>query len=209
RLDALAHPSLVKGGPGRAPNGNFALSNFALTAAPRTGKGEPVKVKFRSASATFEQKGLPVKAAIDDDPVSAWAVDPQFGKNHAAVFETDRPIGFAGRAVLTFPLIFTNSTQHGLGRPRLSLTTAAKGDLTSTPLSEAVVRVLATHSDRRSAEQTASLLRWFATRDAGWLELNRKVQEHLVKEPKQKTVKVLISTEGLPAVRLHTQGGDF
>src|SRR5262249_51084247 len=46
-------------------------------------------------------------------------------------------------------------------------------------------------------------------RDAGWLELNRKVQDHLAKKPKQKTVKILISTEGLPPVRLHTQGADF
>ena len=29
RLEALADPSLVKGGPGRATNGNFALSDFA------------------------------------------------------------------------------------------------------------------------------------------------------------------------------------
>jgi len=209
RLEALSHPSLVKGGPGRAGNGNFALSHFALTIAPRSGKGDPVKVKFRSARATFEQKGLPVKAAIDDDPVSAWAVDPQFGKDHAAVFETDKPIGFEGGSVLTFRLIFTNNTQHGLGRPRLSLATAATADLTSTPMSEAVVRSLATPADRRSAEQTASLLRWYETRDAGWRELNRKVQEHRAKEPKPRTVKVLLSTEGLPAVRLHTQGGDF
>ncbi|MBI1916627.1 MAG: PSD1 domain-containing protein [Planctomycetes bacterium] len=209
RLEALSHPSLVKGGPGRAGNGNFALSHFALTIAPRSGKGEPVKVKFRSARATFEQKGLPVKAAIDDDPVSAWAVDPQFGKDHAAVFETDKPIGFEGGSVLTFRLIFTNNTQHGLGRPRLSLATAATADLTSTPMSEAVVRALAMPADRRSAEQTASLLRWLATRDPGWQALNRKVQDHLAKEPKRKKVKVLISTEGLPAVRLHTQGADF
>src|SRR5262249_32634398 len=73
RLEALSHPSLVKGGPGRAGNGNFALSHFALTIAPRSrepgrvsagepgrvsaGSGKPVKVKFRSARATFEQKG--------------------------------------------------------------------------------------------------------------------------------------------------------
>jgi hypothetical protein len=209
RLEALSHPSLVKGGPGRAGNGNFALSTFALTIAPRNGKGEPVKVQFRSARATFEQKGLPVKAAIDGDPVSAWAIDPQFGKDHAAVFETDRPIGFEGGSVLTFRLICTNNTQHGLGRPRLSLTTTATPDLTSTPMAEAVLRALATPASKRSDEQTASLLHWIATRDPGWLELNRKVQEHLAKEPKPKKVKVLISTEGLPAVRLHTQGGDF
>jgi hypothetical protein len=102
-----------------------------------------------------------------------------------------------------------NNNQHGLGRPRLSLTTRAKADLTSTPMPEAVARALATAVGQRPAAQTAALLRWFATRDAGWLELNRKVQDHGAKEPKRQTVKVLISTEGLPAVRLHTQGDDF
>src|SRR5262249_47426935 len=144
--------------------------------------------KFKSARATFEQKGLPVKAAIDNDPASAWAVDPQFGKDHAAVFETEKPIGFEGGSVLTFRLIFTNNTQHSIGRPRLSLATSAKADLTSTPMSEAVERALATPADRRSAEQRARLLRWFATRDLGWQELNRKVQDHQAKEPKPKKV---------------------
>src|SRR5207237_1001066 len=32
RLEALADSSLVKGGPGRAPNGNFALTDLKVTA---------------------------------------------------------------------------------------------------------------------------------------------------------------------------------
>jgi hypothetical protein len=209
RLEALAHPSLVKAGPGRAGNGNFALSNFALTIAPRSGKGELVKVKFTSARATFEQKGLPVKAAIDDDPVSAWAIDPQFGKDHAAVFETEKPVGFEGGSVLTFRLIFTNNTKHSIGRPRLSLTTSKQADLKASAMPETVIRVLGKASSKRTPEETSKLLRWYATLDPEWQALNRKVQEHLATEPKPKKVKVLISTEGLPAVRLHTQGGDF
>ncbi len=92
RLDALADPSMVKGGPGRADNGNFALSDFRLTVtAPG---GQPKAVKFASAKATFEQApSLLVAAAIDDNTSSAWAVDPQFGKDHAAVFELESPIG--------------------------------------------------------------------------------------------------------------------
>ena len=34
-------------------------------------------VKLTNPRATFEQKGLPVRAAIDDDPMSGWAIDPQ------------------------------------------------------------------------------------------------------------------------------------
>ena len=52
RLEVLADPSLPANGPGRPPNGNFVLSTFALTTAPKSdaGKGQPVK--FKTARAT-------------------------------------------------------------------------------------------------------------------------------------------------------------
>src|SRR5205814_2079624 len=108
RLDALAHPSLVKGGPGRAANGNFALSDFRVTATASGASGlnpearKPQKLVLRNPRATFEQKGLPIAAAIDDDEKSAWAIDPEFGKDHAAVFEIASPVGAAGGTTLTF-----------------------------------------------------------------------------------------------------------
>src|SRR6185295_14401593 len=103
--EALAHPSMVKGGPGRAGNGNFALTNVKLNVVERSKKDAPsVAIKLQNAKTDFEQKGLPVKAAIDDDPKSAWAIDPQFGKDHSAVFETEAPVGFPGGTILTFTL---------------------------------------------------------------------------------------------------------
>ena len=36
RIEALTHPGLVRGGPGRATNGNFALSNVQVLAAPKS-----------------------------------------------------------------------------------------------------------------------------------------------------------------------------
>ena len=210
RLEALAHPSMAKGGPGRAGNGNFALSDFRLTIAPRGMPSKAVAVKLRNPRATFEQRGLPVRAAIDSDPRSAWAVDPQFGKDHAAVFDTETPIGHEGGSVLTFTLSFRNNAGHNIGRPRLSLTTArAAPSLTGAAIPEAVPQALRTPPERRTAEQSARLLRWYATLDPEWRRLNRAVQDHLARQPKPATVKALISTEGLPAVRLHTQGADF
>jgi cytochrome c553 len=209
RLEALTHRSLVKDGPGRAGNGNFALSDFSVKIAPKKEKTAAVAVKFISAKATFEQKGLPVKAAIDNDLNSAWAIDPQFGKNHAAIFETDKPIGFEGGSVLTFTLKFNNNTQHGMGRPRLALLAGGKGELTSAAIPEGIPRALALEAAKRKPEDTARLLRWYSSMDGEWKALNQKVQDHTAQEPKPNKVKVLISSEGLPAVRLHTQGGDF
>ncbi len=210
RLEALAGPSLVKGGPGRAANGNFALTDFRVTVAPKAQPSKAIPVKLKNARATFEQRGLPVAAAIDGNPTSAWAVDPQFGKSHAAVFEVDKPAGFEGGSVLTFTLEFKNNTQHAIGRPRLSLTTAGgQVDLTAAAVPEAVPQGLATPPARRTAAQSAVLLAWYRPLDPEWRARNEKIEDHRKREPKPRKEKVLISTEGLPPVRLHTQGGDF
>jgi hypothetical protein len=55
----------------------------------------------------------------------------------------------------------------------------------------------------------ASLVQWTRTADPEWRKLYHQAHEHLQKAPKPKTVKALICSEGLPAVRLHTQGADF
>jgi mono/diheme cytochrome c family protein len=207
RLEALADPSLIKGGPGRAANGNFALSDLKLTATAKG--GQPVPVKLRNPRATFEQKGLPVAAAIDDNPMSAWAVDPQFGKDHAAVFETESPVGGPG-TTLTVTLHFNTNTAHGIGRPRLSVSTAKPlQELQGASRLASVQHILSTPAEKRTAGQKAALLKWYATIDPEARRLNRQVQDHLAKSPKPQTLKAMISSEGLPAVRLHTQGGDF
>ncbi|MGE3808134.1 MAG: PSD1 and planctomycete cytochrome C domain-containing protein, partial [Gemmataceae bacterium] len=209
RIEALSDPSLVKGGPGRAKNGNFALTNLRVTARPAGAKDGDIPVKLTRARATFEQKGLPVAAVIDADERSAWAVDPQFGKDQAAVFELAEPIGFPAGTLLTFTLEFKNNDGHSIGRPRLSIATIADADLVAPGLPEAIRRVLATPRDKRDPKAQSALLEWFRTFDPDWQKLHAATLEHLKHEPKPKTVKALISSEGLPAVRLHTQGADF
>jgi hypothetical protein len=202
RLEALSHPSLVKGGPGRATNGNFALSDLRVMVG-----GEPVKLT--NPRATFEQKGLPVAAAIDGDKNSAWAIDPQFGKDHAAAFNFEKPIGSAAGTKIIVTLSFNNNTGHGIGRPRISLSTAEKPDLRAAPVSEAMRVALTTPAEKRTPEQLAAAVKWFAPQDAEFTKLHKAEQEHLAKAPKPNRVKALISSEGLPAIKLHTQGADF
>ena len=214
RLEALADPSFVKNGPGRATNGNFALTDFRVTASPGDGKGTAVEMKLLNPKATFEQKNLPVKAAIDDDRKSAWAIDPEFGKNHAAAFEFDLPVGFDAGTVLTFTMKFENNDGHNIGRPRLSISTMPKpltlsGDEASHKKLAEVKKALVIPADKRSDKEKAALLDWFKTSDSEWTRLNKLVQDHLGKAPKPEMTKVMISTEGLPAIRFHTQGADF
>ena len=45
--------------------------------------------------------------------------------------------------------------------------------------------------------------------DPGWAKLSMAVRESRRSEPKPSMTKVMVTSEGLPAVRLHTQGADF
>lgn len=207
RIEALAHPSLKKGGPGRADNGNFCLSDLTVVAKAKSG-GEAVPVTLTNPISTFDQKGLGIALAIDADGTSGWAVDPQVGKDHAAALTFAQPVGFPGGTTLTVTMRFNNNLRHGIGRPRLSLTTGAVslegGSLTST-----VAEALRTSAATRNEAQRAALLSWWRVNDPGWKKLRDVADAHRKKEPQRKTVKVLIASEGLPAVRLHTQGADF
>jgi len=90
RIEALAHSSMVKGGPGRAANGNFALSDVKLTAAALSG-GKAVAGQARQAAGdVLSSAACRSAATVDADARSAWAIDPQFGKDHAAGLRTGR-----------------------------------------------------------------------------------------------------------------------
>jgi Protein of unknown function (DUF1549)/Protein of unknown function (DUF1553)/Planctomycete cytochrome C len=214
RLEALADPSMVKAGPGRADNGNFDLTDFRVTAVPKnatTGKAATaVPVRLRNPRATFEQPGLPVQATIDDDPKSGWAIDPQFGRDHAAVFETESPLGWPGGTVLTFTLAFNGNNRHNIGRFSVSISAApAPVEIRSTGLPSRIAAILGLPADKREPQQASELILWYRTIDPEWQKLNRQSQEHLLTAPKPRTVKMLVASEGLPPIRLFSQGDDF
>lgn len=215
RIEALADKSMAKSGPGRAPNGNFDLTNVSVVARPINGKGTAVNVTLKNPQATFEQgANLSVALAIDADPKSGWAVDPQFGKDHAAVFETTEDIGFEGGTELEFTLEFKGNDQHNFGKTRLSITTVPRpakveigGDLVA--IQEAFAAIGEMPIGKATEVQRQLLLDWYKTRDEVRMGLAKAVETHAAMKPKPTLVKMLISSEGVPAVRLHTQGPDF
>ena len=126
RLEALPDPSLPAGGSGRAINGNFALNEFRVMAAPTDNGAASVRVELGNPVADFSQEGhggWPVAAAIDGDPKTGWSVDPEEGARHVALFETKTPVGFPKGTTLVFTLQH-GERQHTIGRLRLSVTTA-------------------------------------------------------------------------------------
>ena len=208
RLEALAHPSFTKSGPGRAGNGNFALSEFLVTIRPvgAAADTKPTLVKLTAARATFEQQGLPVAAAIDDNPQSAWAVDPEFGKDHAAVFSCVEPFGFETGTVVTIVMKYNNNTQHSIGRPRLSV--SQKGDVPATTggaWNETILALLTKPFDQLTADEKKTAFDWYKPQDASWKQLEDRRAAHAATAPKPRVQKVLVASEGLPPVKLHTQ----
>jgi tetratricopeptide (TPR) repeat protein len=131
RVEALPDESLPSHGPGRAFNGNFVLSELVVTVT-RPG-GQPQRIRFRAAAASFEQKsfgeGNPygrwtAAAAIDGDAHGkpwGWAVLPEVGQRHEAVFEFTEALSVEG-ATLSVEVHQNFVSDHTLGRFRISLT---------------------------------------------------------------------------------------
>ncbi len=120
RLEALADASLPANGPGRAENGNYVLTKVAIAA----GEGAAAKpLKWASATANFGQQGFDIGNVVAENG-TGWAVAPEFGKNHTAVFVLpEAVVGTESGTVLTASLEFQSPhAQHQIGRFRISLT---------------------------------------------------------------------------------------
>jgi hypothetical protein len=154
RLEALPDPELPSSGPGTAPNGNFVLTNFKVTAG-----GAPVKLQY--ASADFSQDTFPVGNAIDGNGKSGWAILPQVGKPHEAMFEAATPVDPAG-GPLTFVLEFQSQfPQHNIGKFRLSATTSPSPSRLSLP--QNAKAILAVAPEQRTELQKTELAAYFRT----------------------------------------------
>ena len=73
---------------------SFVLSEFKANSRPLAGADKtPKPVKFTKATATFQQTGYAAANAIDGNPATGWAIDPNTGKDQAILFELMRPTG--------------------------------------------------------------------------------------------------------------------
>ena len=218
RIEALTDKSMKRNGPGRAANGNFALSDIRVFATPKKG-GKRVAVKLVSPKATHQQNtgGLSVASSIDGDKrKSGWAVDAGgIGKAQAAVFEFAAPVGFEGGTVLTVEMDFFVNTSHTIGRPRLAVTAAPKpvaikGNSSAASLATLLAAVKqAGDVDKLDAKKRAELLKIYRAQDAQWNQLNAKVQQHLAAKPKPKMEKVQVTSEGFKPTKHHADGRGF
>jgi hypothetical protein len=179
RIEALADDRLPNRGPGRAPNGNFVLSELELAAAPVANAKAVQKLKARNAVADFSQGGFSIDAVfngITDNNGDGWAVVPRTGEDHWATFELTEPIGSDGGTVLTLKMIQNYSDKlHSLGRFRISVTTAKSPVGLSLP--DQVVNALRRTADERSDNERALLMAYYGRTDAARQKLVAGIAE--------------------------------
>jgi hypothetical protein len=165
RLEVLPDASLPAKGPGRAPNGNFVLNEFSVTAAPQAEPAKAAKVELHNASATFSQESFPVAHAIDNNPATGWAIAPMFGKSQVAIFELKNPVGVAAGTTLTFTLDQKFAGKdHNIGRFRLSVTTA-KPPVGINNLPDNISQILAVAPEKRTNDQKNVLTAYYRSLD--------------------------------------------
>ena len=176
RLDVLEDDRHPKGGPGRAENGNFHLSEVSLKWFPPNA-GTPVSLKISRASADFDQEGWTSAQAIDGNLESGWAIYPKVDQSHHIVLELEEDFDVIPGGKLAITLKQLHPPKHIIGRFKLSATDAK--DATAQPFSSDVINGLVKTADERTKNEQLAI---------SAIALKEYAQEALSKLPPKHTV---------------------
>jgi hypothetical protein len=120
-------------------------------------------VALAKALADYTQPSFSVMDVVTAKDLSkgGWAVGPQIGMPHAATFLLKEPLNTSGTALLTFHLEHRyGDASYQLGRFRLGVTTDPRASLRA-GLPAAVLAILDTAKDKRTAEQAETLAKHY------------------------------------------------
>lgn len=216
RLEMLTDPNLPAHGPGRGIDGQFALTEFKVTAEDATDPKKKRQVKFVKATADFanEHKLLgelyadrngkrgftgPATYAIDGKADTAWGIDAGPGRRNQdrkAVFVADKNIAFPKGTKLTVSF----QQNHGgwnsddvktmnLGRFRLSATADAKAE--ADPLPRRVREILSIPMEQRSPAQMSAVFGHWRTTVKEWKSANDRIEALWKRHPESATQLVM------------------
>jgi len=213
RVEALTDSSMKRNGPGRASNGNFALSNLELLVVTRDGKKR--ELRFVGAKATHQQNkdSLSAVSSIDKEhDKTGWAVDfGGIGKDQAAVFELERATKLESGESLVVKLRFSNNGQHSLGRFRLSVSGNSSPSVKvgggKDGMISAALEALA--EGKLDPKHRKVLFQKYLNSNQDWVKLDVAVRKFLGAKPKPNVTKVQVSSEGFKPTKHHADGRGF
>jgi WD40 repeat protein/mono/diheme cytochrome c family protein len=168
KLEVLPDERLPSNGPGLAQDGNFVLSEFIVTQSPLNAKrGKGGAVALGGAFADFEQNNFPVAEALKPgNRNQGWAVSPEAGLRHEAVFLPAKPLGEAGGATLNFQIVTAyQNGRYNLGKFRLWVTVSPQPRFGAP---EAVAAALRLPAAKRSQEQQAMLRAFYLDQERSY-----------------------------------------
>jgi hypothetical protein len=201
RLDALSDPALPGKGPGLAANGSFSLADFKVIATPIDSslKEKPKTLKLKAVQASFEQKGNPLANAVDPNAGTVWAIAPETGKDHAAIFGIDGdPVHFEGGTEFEIRLAFKNG--FGLGKFRISFAneeTLPGLDASCEPQALREIHAMVGEKAELPAMPRREMFtHWFARFDDRAQSMVQALHEHDRQEPRPDNIRVYSVTNG-------------
>ena len=197
RIEALKDDKLPNKGPGRAPDGNFVLTEFEVQAAPIDKPKELKKIKLKNAKADFNQPNYNIATSIDgklNNANNGWAVSNKFGVDHFATLETDKDVGGEGGTLLSITLKhhFVNGN-FGLGKFRLSVTNLPR-PLNLKKMSADILAIVNIAADKRSDEQKAAILKHYRSIDSGITSRTKAIADSKKPRPVDPKITALTAT---------------
>ncbi len=194
QLEGLPHEA-YRGLTSRSPQGNFILTAFKLTLKTPDGAERPVSIA--DARASFEEKGLPIFGALDDNPATGWGVHD--GKNHLpklAWFRFAQPLSLPAGGRLTARLEFHHQrAQHHMGRLRLAVTTV--DDPFHQPPPDPILTLVKLPPDQRSTEQSKQLADYYRSIDPQLRQVQSRITalSQMQASLDQQTLKTMVMRE--------------
>jgi mono/diheme cytochrome c family protein len=202
RLEAIPDGRLPNNGPGRiyyeGPAGSFFLSALTLLAG-----GQPVAMS--RAVQTFAEGKNTAAGAIDNDPLSGWAIGGGQGKPQAAVFTLTNSLDSPGD--LAMSMVFEKYYSAPLGHFRIAVTSDPR--VMETPEFPADVEAILTISTAdRSVDQRQRLLAYFLSIAPELKAQHAKIESLRQSIPTEPTTLVLAERplDELRPTHLHHRG---
>lgn len=194
RLDVLADKKLPANGPGRVKHGNFVLSEIGLEASPHADFSDAKVLEFVEAKADHEQTDRPWRAAdaIDRNPETGWAIGPEYGKDHWAVFQLKEP--FVSPSAVWFRITLSQQygKQHTIGRFKLSVQSGTQPQM---DIPEKIATILKAPAGERTPAQQEQLLDHFSRTDHVLKKIVAELDALKKKEPAKPEIVVRVISE--------------